>query len=122
MKIEYFTNAGPFGGPDVKTDVIIKNNVDILKALLTDDGGLSLNSYILIVDDGIKGIDSVKNGSLERFDWDRECWSAEIEMKGVKLLSLYDESYCCTISIDDFEKALIGWRNFILSPTANSVR
>lgn len=114
MKIDFFwEHDGAFEGPNVKTDVVIKDNIDILKALLTDDGGLSKNSYIKIVNEGIQGIDCVKKGDLERFDWDRECWSAEIEKSGVKLLSLYDESYFCIIDIDDFEKALKGWRDFI---------
>ena len=116
MKINFFwENDGSFKGPNVKTDVFAKDNIDILQALLTDDGGLSRSSYIKIVDDGIKGIESVKNGELEKFDWDRECWSAEIKRNGVKLVSLYDESYFFIISFNDFEKALKGWKDFILN-------
>lgn len=114
MKIDFFWKKDePFAGPDVKTDIVIKENIDILRALLTDDGGVSKNSFIKIVDEGLQGINLVKNGELERFDWDRECWSAEIEKSGVKLLSLYDETYFCVIDIDDFAKALKGWRDFI---------
>ncbi|WP_051524201.1 hypothetical protein [Zymobacter palmae] len=114
MKINFFwENEGPFEGPNVKTDVFAKGNIDILQALLTDDGGLSKHTYIKIVNDSIHGIESVKNGGVEKFDWDRECWSARIEKNGVTLFSLYDESYFCIIDINDFEKALKGWRDFI---------
>jgi hypothetical protein len=48
-------------------------------------------------------------------EWVRDAWATHISKGGVKIYSLYDEDFSITISLDDFERALRGWKDFLLS-------
>ena len=67
------------------------------------------------LDEGLSRIISVKNAEKDFTDWVRETWAADISINEVKVYSLHDEEFAVTIGLDDFEKALLGWRKFVVS-------
>ncbi|PMV19932.1 MULTISPECIES: hypothetical protein [unclassified Pseudomonas] len=116
MKINFYLEES-MGDPTpwCSTDVGGANDVDLLACLLLDDGGLPLGCTISWLDEGLSRIISVRNAEKVFTEWVRETWVADISISEVKVYSLHDEEFAVTISLDDFEKALLGWRNFVVS-------
>lgn len=116
MKINFYLEES-MGDPTpwCSTDVGGANDVDLLACLLLDDGGLPLECTISWLDEGLSRIISVKNAEKVFTESVRETWTADISISEVKVYSLHDEEFAVTISLDDFEKALLGWRKFVVS-------
>jgi len=86
---------------------------ECLANFLVDDGGMPYPDALPWVDACVEKVLAVKGGILEAVDWSRDAWGAEISPSVVKIYSLYDESFCSTISLHSFEIALLSWRNFV---------
>ena len=100
--------------PYLKTNIKNDKGFDLLAFLLSDDGGMGYKLSIEDIDDGLRGVNLIKEGALKKFDWARHSWGAVLEIKEVKVYSLYDEDYFIIMSFNDFEKILKEWRKFIL--------
>lgn len=101
--------------PNCRSNVLNENGVDFLACLFTDHGGLKYENSIPWLDEGLSRILLVKDGVLKKTDWSRDNWGVELSQSSAKIYSLYDEDYFSIINIDEFEKALTGWRRFILN-------
>ncbi|TWR61793.1 hypothetical protein FIV41_07210 [Pseudomonas marginalis] len=91
------------------------DDVDILACLLIDDGGGPFVETILWLDEGLNRLIAVRREDEVSTEWARDAWATHISKSGVKIYSLYDEDFSITISLDDFERALRGWKDFLLS-------
>ncbi|MCO7580453.1 MULTISPECIES: hypothetical protein [Pseudomonas] len=101
--------------PNCRSSVLNENGVDFLACLFTDHGGQKYESSIPWLDEGLSRIRLVKSGVVEKADWSRDSWGVELSKSLAKIYSLYDEDCCSIINIDEFERALLGWKGFILS-------
>lgn len=116
MHIIYFWEGeGQSREPNCRTDVIGSDGVDFLACLLTDHGGQNYQSTIDWLDEGLSRIDLVKHGVIGSSEWDRDSWGVEIKDRKAKIYSLYDDGCFSIIDVEDFERALFGWRQFILA-------
>lgn len=86
---------------------------ECLANYLMDDGGQTYLNTISWLDEGIKKMDSIKNGEADIIDWSRNAWGAEISSVEAKIYSLYDENYFEIVSLNAFEKALLSWKEFL---------
>lgn len=100
--------------PNCQSDITSESGVDFLACLFTDHGGQSYESSMPWLDEGLSRILSVKHGVVKNIDWSRDSWGVELNQRYAKIYSLYDEEYFSVISLEEFEKALTGWRKFIL--------
>lgn len=111
----YWNNFRDEPTPNCRSDAVGRDGVDFLACLLGDDGGRRFNTTLDFITQGLRSVELVRSGQLNSADWSREAWGAEIEKKGVKIYSLYDEDFSITISLDDFERAMSGWKDFLAS-------
>ncbi|MCP8463126.1 hypothetical protein NK553_04115 [Pseudomonas sp. ZM23] len=116
MEIIFFWEGdGGSREPNCRSDVLSDEGVDLLACVLTDHGGQGYGSTIGWLDEGLSRVELVKRGAVESSDWSRECWGVGLSGETARIYSLYDEDYFSNMSIDDFEKALLGWKRFILA-------
>lgn len=101
--------------PSCSTDMVGADGVDLLACLLIDDGGVPFNKTISWLDEGVNKLLAVRRGEEVFAEWARDAWGANISKSGAKIYSLYDEDFSVTISLGDFEKALQGWKDFLVS-------
>lgn len=101
--------------PWCSTDGLGPDDVDILACLLIDDGGGPFVETIPWLDEGLNRLIAVRREDEVTTEWARDAWATHISKSGVKVYSLYDEDFSITISLDDFERALRGWKDFLLS-------
>lgn len=94
---------------------------DVLSCILMDTGGLSLDSTLEWLSEGIALIDSVQRGSLTSADWDREDFGASIGAEMTELYSLYVDTYSETIDTNAFRRAMVAWREFISTDPSEHV-
>ncbi|KAA5840339.1 hypothetical protein F2A38_18155 [Pseudomonas chlororaphis] len=81
--------------------------------VLTDDGGVSRETTLEWIREGIARTERVRAGMLESSDWYRECWGADIRADGVRVCSLLDESYCAVVALESFLQLLVEWMAFL---------
>lgn len=114
MKIIFFWDGdGNARESSCRSDVLGGDGIDFLACLLTDHGGQKYESTIAWLDEGLSRISSVRSGAIDSCDWSRDSWGVELKNEGAKIYSLYDEDFFLVIAIDDFEKSLLEWKNFI---------
>jgi len=101
--------------PSYHTDVVNKDGISLLACILMDDGGVPYLETLPWLTEGIDKIASIKNKEIDFYDWSRETWGAELTLGEVKIYSLHDEDYFQLLSLDEFEKALVAWKDFIQS-------
>lgn len=89
------------------------SGVDFISCILTDDGGLGYLNSISWLNEGLKRIDEVRNGKHDSLDWEREDWGAKFTASQVTIYSLYEPTYSTSLPLDIFQKALLGWRDFL---------
>ena len=113
----YFSWGNAMGNmiPSYHTDVVNKDGISLLACILMDDGGLPYLETLPWLNEGIDKIASIKKKEIDFYDWSRETWGAELTLGEVKIYSLHDEDYFQLLSLDEFEKALVAWKNFIQS-------
>ncbi|WLH77709.1 hypothetical protein PSH81_18470 [Pseudomonas sp. FP2335] len=116
MNIRFFMEeSAEFSSPRCSTDVERVDGVDLLACLLIDNGGVPFNETIPWLDEGVNRLLAVRRDEKVFTEWARDAWAAHISKDGVKIYSLYDEDFSVTISLGDFEKALRGWKDFLVS-------
>lgn len=116
MKVEFFwIEEHSKKEPYLKTNIKNDEGVDLLAIVLSDDGGLGYKQSVEDIDTGIHGVNLIKEGESEHFDWARHSWGVVLGIKEAKIYSLYDENYFVIMDFNDFEKVLKEWRKFILS-------
>lgn len=116
MNIRFFIKeSAEVSCPRCSTDVVGVDGVDLLACILIDDGGVPFNDTIPWLDEGVNRLLAVRRDEKVFMEWARDAWAAHISKDGVKIYSLYDEDFSVTISLDDFEKALRGWKDFLIS-------
>lgn len=116
MNIRYFLEGSTgIATPWCSTDEVGPDNIDILACLLIDDGGIPLFETVAWLDEGLNRLIAVRREDEVSTEWARDAWATHISKSGVKVYSLYDEDFSITISLDDFERALRGWKDFLLS-------
>ncbi|WP_339452112.1 hypothetical protein [Pseudomonas sp. JAI120] len=116
MNIRYFLEGSTgIATPWFSTDEVGPDNIDILACLLIDDGGIPLFETVAWLDEGLNRLIAVRREDEVSTEWARDAWATHISKSGVKVYSLYDEDFSITISLDDFERALRGWKDFLLS-------
>jgi hypothetical protein len=104
------------------SQVVNKDGVSLLACLLMDDGGTGYLNSVPWIDEGIAMTDAVMKGAVVAGDWDRETWGATLKPDEVKIYSLYQEDYTETVALPIFRRALLAWRDFILSaPDASTI-
>lgn len=114
MKISFlWNNLEEVFRPFCTSDVVNDDGISIVSCLLMDDGGLSYTDTISWIDEGLDRITSVLSGKESSMDWSRESWGASITVDCVIVYSLYDEDYSQTLSINNFEKLLVAWKDFL---------
>lgn len=114
MKIIFFRDGeGTAREPCCRSDVLGRDGIDFLACLLTDHGGQKYESTIAWLDEGLSRVSSVRSGAIDSCDWSRDSWGVELKAESAKIYSLYDEDCFLVMAIDDFEKSLLDWRNFI---------
>lgn len=101
--------------PSCQSSDINKDGVSILACILMDDGGQHYLQTIPWLNECLEKIAMIKNTEIEFSDWSRETWGAELSRNEVKIYSLHDENYYQLLSLDQFEKALLTWRDFLQS-------
>jgi hypothetical protein len=102
--------------PCCSSPTVNKDGVSLLCCILMDNGGLSLENTVPWIDHGIARLDAVMSGEATTDDWGRETWGAEVWADEVRIYSLLDEDYSESITALSFRRALVAWREFILSP------
>lgn len=116
MNIRYFLEqATGVTTPWCSTDGLGPNGVDILACLLMDDGGTPFVETISWLDEGLNRVMAVRRADEVSIDWDRDAWATRISNNEVTIYSLYDEEFSVTINLDDFDRALRGWKEFLIS-------
>lgn len=116
VNIRYFLKGSTgITTPWCSTDEVGPDNIDILACLLIDDGGIPFFETVAWLDEGLNRLIAVKREDEVSTEWARDAWATHISKIGVKVYSLYDEDFSITISLDDFERALRGWKDFLLS-------
>jgi len=116
MSIQFFLEESTgVAIPWCSTDALGPDDVDILACLLIDDGGGPFVETIPWLDEGLNRLIAVRREDEVSTEWARDAWATHISKSGVKIYSLYDEDFSITISLDDFERALRGWKDFLLS-------
>jgi len=108
--------------PSCRSSVVNKDDVDLLSCILMDDGGQHYLQTTSWLDEGLNRVVSIKNKEINFSDWSRETWGAELTREEVKIYSLYDEDYFQILRLDEFEKALKSWRDFLVSNPEQSVK
>lgn len=78
-------------------------------------GGGTFVETIPWLDESLNRLRAVRREDEVSTEWARDAWATHISKSGVKIYSLYDEGFSITISLDDFERALRGWKDFLLS-------
>ncbi|MCZ2497474.1 hypothetical protein GN316_11960 [Xylophilus sp. Kf1] len=107
-----------FGGlsPSCSSDIVNKDGISPLACLLTDDGGQRFLDTVPWLNEGIARITLIKCSNIGFLDWSRDAWGAEFSIRQVKIYSLYDNGFFETLNLDEFEMALVSWRDFIQLP------
>ncbi|MEN1626974.1 hypothetical protein AAIH53_33395, partial [Pseudomonas aeruginosa] len=77
------------------------------------DGGQKYESSIAWLDEGLSRVNQIRRGAIECSDWSRDSWGVELRNGMARIYSLYDEDCSAAIALDDFERALLGWKRFI---------
>ncbi|WP_245002914.1 hypothetical protein [Stutzerimonas stutzeri] len=114
MKIRYFwSGESDNKEPGCQSDVLSVDGLDLLACLFTDHGGQKYESSIAWLDEGLSRVNQVRGGAIECSDWSRDSWGVELRNGMARVYSLYDEDCSATIALDDFERALLGWKRFI---------
>ncbi|WP_417362784.1 hypothetical protein [Gallaecimonas pentaromativorans] len=90
-----------------------EDGIDVLGCLFTDNGGLSVESALSWIIEGLKRVDAVSSGSSDSQCWDREVWGAHINVNTVKVYSLLDDSCSAVLDTSVFQAALNEWKNAI---------
>ncbi|MBD9679977.1 hypothetical protein IB274_24940 [Pseudomonas sp. PDM18] len=67
------------------------------------------------LDEGLSKVELVRRGTVENSDWSRESWGVKLSGNIARIYSLYGDEYFLNMNIDDFEKALLDWKRFILA-------
>ncbi|ARH12322.1 hypothetical protein HW10_30035 [Pseudomonas aeruginosa] len=67
------------------------------------------------LDEGLSRVNQIRRGAIECSDWSRDSWGVELRNGMARIYSLYDEDCSAAIALDDFERALLGWKRFICS-------
>ncbi|WP_189536986.1 hypothetical protein [Paludibacterium paludis] len=101
--------------PCCSADSVNSDGLSLLPYLLMDNGGLGYPHTIPWIDEGIAKVDAVLNGELAEALWDREDWGSRLTEAGVEIYSLHDEDYTELIDLPAFRRALLAWRQFMLS-------
>ena len=101
--------------PTCHSSVLNDDGISLLECILMDDGGLGYSRSIPWLEEGLDRIRLIRNGEIHFSDWSRETWGAELRVGKVKIYSLYDESYFQILSLEEFENALLAWKDFVQS-------
>jgi len=116
MKIDFFWDGeGCSREPNCRSDILSNDGVDFLACLFTDHGGQKYQDSIPWLNEGLFRVEAIKFGAVDSSDWSRDSWGVELKDGAAKIYSLYDEDYFSVITIDEFERALIGWKEFLLA-------
>ncbi|MCE0917623.1 MULTISPECIES: hypothetical protein [unclassified Pseudomonas] len=116
MEIVFFwSGEGSDREPGCRSDVLGRDGIDFLACLLTDHGGQKYESTIAWLDEGLSRVGLVRSGTIGSCDWSRDSWGVELKGQVAKIYSLCDEGCCFVLSINDFEKALLDWKKFIMT-------
>ncbi len=114
MKIRYFwTGEGENKEPSCQSDVLSDDGIDLLACLFVDHGGQKYESSIAWLDEGLSRVNQIRRGAIECSYWSRDSWGVELRNGMARIYSLYDEDCSAAIALDDFERALLGWKRFI---------
>lgn len=104
---------GEFCEPNCQSDFVGCEGIDFLACLLTDGGGQQYCNTIGWLDEGLLRVSQVKSRELDSCCWERDSWGVKFEGKIAMIYSLYEEGCSFSLAIDDFEMALLDWRNFL---------
>ena len=93
--------------------IILENSSNIkglIFNLLNDDGGLGLSYLENWMDEGLKEIKKVKQGSLNIYDMWGQSWGAEVRKDEVLIYWGYDDTELEeTMNFSSFYKILTNW-------------
>jgi hypothetical protein len=116
MRIEFFWDeTGCSREPNCRSDILSHDGVDFLACLFTDHGGHNYQDSIPWLNEGLLRVKAIKCGVVDTLSWSRDGWGVELKAGAAKVYSLYDEDYFIVITVDEFEIALIGWKEFLLT-------
>ena len=116
MKVTFsWKDAAEAISPICSSEAVNKDGISLLSCLLMDDGGVPYRESILWIRKGIVKIDSVLNGEIKTFSWDRESWGALMAIDDTKIYSLHDEAYFECVTLQQLRNALVSWEVFLKS-------
>ncbi|MFJ1299581.1 hypothetical protein ACILG0_06405 [Pseudomonadota bacterium AL_CKDN230030165-1A_HGKHYDSX7] len=114
MEVIFFWNGeGDTREPGCVSSMLSQSEIDFLACLLTDHGGQNYRNTIGWLDEGLSRVTAVRSGVVKSSDWSRDSWGVSLEGKVAKIYSLYDEECYLALAIQEFERILLGWRDFI---------
>lgn len=96
------------------------NEVCPLSSLLTDDGGLDLNTSLAWLREGILRVNAALSGKGD-VDWDRDAWGAAVTEVETRVYSLHDDQCAETFPTLKFRQALVEWTKFIEAGSATNI-
>ena len=114
MTLSWDTTAGRLA-PCCSSSVVKSDGVSLLACLLMDDGGQDYQGTISWIDEGVARVDAVMNAEVSTGSWDRDAWGAKLRPDEVVIYSLHDDDYTEVLTPSMFRRALVAWREFLLS-------
>lgn len=94
--------------------------IEPLPTILTDDGGLDLNTSLNWIDEGLSMLEQVESGAKPDCEWNREEWGARIFADRVVIAYLHDDELREIVPTAIFKKVLSSWRNFVAAGPARN--
>lgn len=101
--------------PFCECDYLNEDGVNLLASLLVDSGGEKQEETIDWLNECAVIIDKIKKGVITEDEWARDAWTALISKHEVRICSLLDDDYCQGYTLEQFEKALLGWIDYLKS-------
>lgn len=94
--------------------------IEPLPTILTDDGGLDLNTSLSWIDEGLSMLEQVESHAKQNCEWYREEWGAHIFTDRVVIAYLHDDELREIVPTPVFKKVLSSWRNFVAAGPAGA--